>query len=68
MDRLLEIGDIGIIRDIPAELTKLTDDNQMLKAKNRKQKIAIIILVAIIIGAVIHIQKNKTITKNEMTE
>ena len=68
MDRLLEIGEIGILRDIPAELTKLIDDNQLLKVKNSTQKTAIIILVAVIIGAVIYIQKNKTITKNEMTE
>lgn len=68
MDRLLEIGEIGIMRDIPAELTKLTDNNQMLKAKNSKQKTTIIILVAVIIGAVIYIQKKKAITKNEMTE
>ncbi len=68
MDRLLEIGEIGILRDIPAEITKLTGDNQLLKAKNSTQKTAIIILVAVIIGAVIYIQKNKTITKNEMTE
>lgn len=68
MDRLLEIGDIGLKMNIPAELTKLTNDNQMLKAKNSTQKTAIIILVAVLIGAVIYIQTNNTITKKEMTK
>lgn len=68
MDRLLEIGEIGIMRDIPAELTKLTDDNQILKAKNSKQKTAIGILVVVLFGAGIYILKNNTNTKKEMTE
>lgn len=68
MNKIFEVGDLGPIMDIPEELIKLTNDNQLLKAKNSKQKTAIIILVAVIIGGVIYTQKNKTITKNEITE
>ncbi len=32
-DRLLEIGEIGLLRDIPAELDLLTNENNLLKAE-----------------------------------
>lgn len=68
MDGFIEIGDIAPKIDIPAEITKLIDDNQMLKAKNSKQKTVIGILVVVLFGAGIYILKNNTNTKKEMTE
>ena len=39
MDKLLEIGEIGLLRDIPSDLTFLTNDNTLLKHTNNKLKI-----------------------------
>ena len=31
MDKLLEIGEIGLLRDIPSDLAFLTNENKLLK-------------------------------------
>jgi hypothetical protein len=38
MEKLLEIGEIGLLRDIPAELTFMTSENNFLKQSNDKLK------------------------------
>ena len=37
MDRILEIGEIGVLRDIPTELTQLQSANTVLKSQLRRQ-------------------------------
>ena len=56
MDKLLEIGEIGLLRDIPSELTFMTNENILLKQSIGKVKfekwilvISIIVLVSYII-------------------
>ena len=70
MEKLFEVGDLGPIIDIPEELIKLTNDNQLLKAKNSTQKTAIGVLVFFLICAGLYIRKlqNDAIIKKEMTE
>jgi hypothetical protein len=38
IDRLLEIGEIGLLKDIPAEIDILTNENVSLKTRNARQK------------------------------
>jgi len=52
MDRLLEIGEIGIIRDIPEELTQLEQQNHALKKQVGGYKFYTVLLVVVIVGIV----------------
>jgi hypothetical protein len=66
MDKLLEIGEIGLLRDIPSDLTFLTNENKLLKHTNNKLKIekrfllcGIVILVLYFIWSEIKKSKEK---------
>ena len=50
-DQLLELGEIGILRDIPSEMNSLTDQNIILKQDIAKLKSSNRILI-IILGVV----------------
>jgi len=55
MDKLLEIGEIGLLRDIPSELTFMTNENNLLKQRNCKLKFEKQILVCSIVLLIIYI-------------
>lgn len=55
MDRLLEIGEIGLLRDFPSDMTFLTNENKLLKQNNGKLKFEKQILVCSIVLLVIYI-------------
>jgi hypothetical protein len=55
MDKLFEIGEIGPLRDIPSELTFLTNENGILKQRNSKLKFEKQILICSIVLLVIYI-------------
>lgn len=55
MEKLLEIGEIGLLRDIPAELTFMTSENNFLKQSNDKLKFEKRILIYGIIFLVAYI-------------
>ncbi len=50
MDKLLEIGDFGIVRDIPSEMNILTNQNIILKQDNVKLKSNNRVLIFILVG------------------
>jgi hypothetical protein len=45
MNRLFEIGEIGLLQDIPAELTFMTNENKLLIQKNDKLRFEKSILI-----------------------
>ena len=55
MDRLLEIGEIGILRDIPAELTQLQSANKVLKFQLSRQTNIANILKVCLFAAIVYI-------------
>ena len=55
MEKLLEIGQIGLLRDIPAELTFMTNETNLLKQSNDKLKFEKRILIYGIIFLVAYI-------------
>jgi hypothetical protein len=55
MEKLLEIGEIGLLRDIPAELTFMTNETNLLKQSNDKLKFEKRILIYGIIFLVAYI-------------
>ena len=55
MNKLLEIGEIGLLRNIPSELTFLTKENNLLKQSNSKLKFEKQILVWGIVALMIYI-------------
>jgi hypothetical protein len=55
MDKLLEIGEIGLLRDIPAELTFMTNENYFLKKSNDKLKFEKTILICGVIFLIVAI-------------
>lgn len=55
MDKLLEIGEIGLIRDIPAEIGLLANENNVLKARCASQKSELRFLYIVIAGILIYI-------------
>ena len=66
MDKLLEIGEIGPLHDIPSELTFLIKENKVLRLSTDKLKfqkrvlvISIILLVCVIIWVEIKPRKEK---------
>jgi len=55
MDKLLEIGEIGLLRDFPSELTFLTKENIVLKQSTDKLKFQIKVLVFSIVVLVLYV-------------
>jgi hypothetical protein len=55
MDKLLEIGEIGPLRDIPSDLTFLTNENKFYKQRIGKLKFEKRILICGIVILVIYI-------------
>lgn len=55
MDKLFEIGEIGPLRDIPSEMTFMTNENNLLKQSNNKLKFEKQILIYSIVLLVIYI-------------
>jgi hypothetical protein len=55
MDKFLEIGEIGLLRDIPVELTFLTKENRLLKQSTDKIKFQKKVLVFSLIALGIYI-------------
>ena len=55
MDNFFEIGDLGIVRDIPLELTQLETANSALRSGLKKQKNITGILIVCLVGLVIYI-------------
>jgi hypothetical protein len=65
MDKLLEIGEIGLLRDIPSELTFLTNNNNLLKQRNCKLKFEKRILIFSVVVLVIYIIWREIKNRNE---
>ena len=63
MDNLFEIGELGIVRDIPAELTQLKSSNNVLRAQLQRQTNICGILKLCLIGAVIYIIVKYSLSK-----
>ena len=55
MDKLFEIGEIGLLRDIPSEMTFLTNENKSIKQSIGKLKFEKQILICSIIALVLYI-------------
>jgi hypothetical protein len=55
MDNLFEIGDLGIVRDIPAELAQLESANKVLRTKLQRQTKISNILKFCLIGMIIYV-------------
>jgi len=55
MEKLLEIGEIGLLRDIPSEMTFLTNENKLLKQSIGKVKFEKRILICGIVVLVLYI-------------
>ena len=55
MNKILEIGEIGVLRDIPFELTLLTNENKLLKQGVGKLKFEKQILICSIVALVLYI-------------
>ena len=55
MNKLFEIGEIGLLQDIPAELTYMTNENNLLKQKNDKLGFEKSILIFSIVVLVLYI-------------
>ena len=55
MDKLLEIGEIGLLRDIPSELTFMTNENKLLRQNLNMVKIQNGILVCSVVVLVLFI-------------
>ncbi len=55
MDNFFEIGDLGIVRDIPAELTQLETANKALRAKLHRQTNILSVLKVCLIAVIVYI-------------
>jgi hypothetical protein len=55
MDKFLEIGEIGLLRDTSSDMTFLTNENSLIKQSNSKLKFEKKILVFSIIVLVLYI-------------
>jgi hypothetical protein len=55
MDKLLEIGEIGLLRDIPSEITFMTNENKLLKQSIGKLNFEKRILICSIVALVLYI-------------
>ena len=68
MDRLLEIGEIGLIRDIPSELTCMTSEINLLKQNNNKLKFEKRILIFSMVVLVLYIVWSEIKKSDEKTD
>jgi hypothetical protein len=55
MDKLLEIGEIGLLRDIPSDLTFLANENKLHKQSIGKLKFEKRILICGVVVLIIYI-------------
>lgn len=55
MDRLFEIGEIGPLRDIPSEMTFMTNENKLLRQSVSKFKFEKQILICSMVALVLYI-------------
>ena len=55
MDNLFEIGDLGIVRDIPLELTQLQSANKVLKTQLHRQSNILTGLKVCLIATIVYI-------------
>ena len=55
MDKLFEIGEIGLLRDIPSEMTFMTNENKLLKQSVSNMKFEKQILICSIVALVLYI-------------
>lgn len=55
MENLFEIGDLGIVRDIPAELTQLQSANKVLRTQLHRQTNISSVLKVCLIAAIVYI-------------
>jgi hypothetical protein len=65
MEKLLEIGEIGLLRDIPSELNFMTSENNLLRQNLNKVKLENKILVCSIVVLVIIIIWSEIKQSNE---
>ena len=64
MDNLFEIGDLGVLRDIPAELTQLQSANNVLRTQLHRQiNISNVLKVCLIATIVIIVIKATPLNK-----
>lgn len=68
IDQLLEFGDVGILRDIPSELTNLTKENTFLKQANTKLKSNNRTLLIILAGLTAYFIYQNYLNPNRETE
>jgi hypothetical protein len=55
MNKILEISEIGLLRDIPSELTLMTNENKLLKQSVSKLKFEKQILICSIAALILYI-------------
>jgi len=55
MDNFFEIGDLGIVRDIPLELTQLQSTNKILRTQLQRQISISNILKVCLIATIIYV-------------
>ena len=66
MDRLFEIGELGIIKDIPAEMSNLESVCKSLRIELQKYKNLAGFLGCCLVGVVIYqLLKEQPVTSNE---
>ncbi len=66
MDNLLEVGDVGILRDIPSEFLQLQSENHGLRNELQKEKNLSGILKLCLAGLIIYIViKSQNLRKEE---
>lgn len=65
MDKLLEIGEIGLLRDVPSELFSLTNDNKLLRQNIDKVKFEKGILVSCLVVLILYIIWREIKTRDE---
>jgi hypothetical protein len=68
MKKLLEIGEIGLLRDIPSELTIMTNENNLLKQNNSKLRFEKRILIFSMVALVLYIIWSGIKKKDEKAE
>ena len=55
MDKFFEIGEIGLLQDIPSEMTFMTNENKLLKQGIGKLRFEKRILICSIVALVLYI-------------
>jgi hypothetical protein len=68
MNQLLEMGEIGLLRDIPSELTIMANENNLLKQNNSKLRFEKRILIFCMVGLVLYIIWSEIKRKDEKAD